>query len=56
MEVPERVLRYLASVGMVREDAEDEYSATDITKTLGIPGFHAGIVHQYVKDHFFFGC
>ena len=44
----ERVLRYLASVGMVKEDAEDEYSASNITKTLSIPGFSAGLVHQYV--------
>ncbi|KAI9822944.1 MAG: hypothetical protein M1826_000326 [Phylliscum demangeonii] len=43
-----RLLRYLASVGMVRETAEDQYAATEITHTLIKPGLKAGVKHNFV--------
>lgn len=42
-----RILRYLASVGMVEEVGEDEWTATNITKTLSVPGLKAGIYHNH---------
>lgn len=42
-----RILRYLASVGMIEEVGEDEWAATNITKTLSVPGLKAGIYHKY---------
>lgn len=41
-----RVLRYLASFGMIQEIAEDLWSASNITKTFSIPGLKAGIHHK----------
>lgn len=40
-----RLLRYLASVGMIKETGKDTYAATNITKTLALPGNQAGIRH-----------
>ena len=40
-----RILRYLASVGMVREESKDAYSANNITKVLADPNYQAGIYH-----------
>ena len=42
-----RILRYLASVGMIEEVGEDKWAATNITKTLSVPGLKAGIYHKY---------
>ncbi|MCJ1376576.1 hypothetical protein MMC20_007819 [Loxospora ochrophaea] len=38
-----RLLRYLSSVRMVNEVGEDQWAANDVTKTLSVPGFKAGI-------------
>ncbi len=40
-----RVLRYLASTGIIKEDAKDTYTANNITKTLAIEGNQSGIYH-----------
>nr|UZP47903.1 putative O-methyltransferase [Cladonia uncialis subsp. uncialis] len=42
-----RILRYLAAVGMIAESSRSEYSATNTTRTLSIPGFEAGINHHF---------
>ncbi|KAM0797154.1 hypothetical protein BDR22DRAFT_892479 [Usnea florida] len=42
-----RILRYLASVGMIDEVGEDQWAATNITKTLGVPRLKAGIYHNH---------
>jgi len=44
----ERILRYLASNGMVEEVGEGKFAASNITKTLSAPGFSAGIRHKLV--------
>lgn len=41
-----RLLRYLASFGMVKEIGEDEWAATEITRTLSVPGLKAGVYHK----------
>jgi hypothetical protein len=41
-----RILRYLASVSMIKETDEDNFAATNVTKALAIPGFQAGIHHK----------
>lgn len=41
-----RFLRYLASFGMINEKGEDRWSASNITKTLSVPGLKAGIIHK----------
>ena len=41
-----RFLRYLSSVGMIKEVSKDEFLATNVTKALAIPGNQAGIYHQ----------
>ncbi|MCJ1243567.1 hypothetical protein MMC30_000764 [Trapelia coarctata] len=38
-----RILRYLASVGMVKELGDERFAPNDLTKTLSIPGNKAGI-------------
>ena len=40
------MLKYLASFGMVKEVSEDSFAATNITKTLAIPGLQAGVNHK----------
>lgn len=42
-----RILRYLASVGMVKEESKDTYSANNITKVLADPNYEAGIYHWH---------
>jgi hypothetical protein len=42
-----RILRYLASVGMVKEEIKDAYSANNITKVLADPNYEAGIYHWH---------
>lgn len=45
--IPGRILlRYLASVGMIKEADEDQWLANNITKTLSVPGLRAGIYHK----------
>ncbi|KAL6715993.1 hypothetical protein ACLMJK_006955 [Lecanora helva] len=41
-----RLLRYLASFGMIQELAEDTWSASNITRTLSVPAFKAGLHHH----------
>ena len=40
-----RILRYLASVGIVAQIEYDQYAATPITHTLTIPALAAGVAH-----------
>ncbi|KAL6720894.1 hypothetical protein ACLMJK_002819 [Lecanora helva] len=41
------LLTYLASMGMIKEAGEDSWAGTNITSALAIPGYQAGIRHQY---------
>lgn len=43
--VPDRLLRYLSSVGMVKETGANTYAATNITHALASKGNQAGIRH-----------
>ena len=43
-----RLLRYLASVGMIKEVGRDRFGATNVTEALAIPGNQAGVYHQSV--------
>lgn len=43
--VPERLLRYLSSVGMVKETGANTYAATNITHALASKGNQAGVRH-----------
>ena len=40
-----RIARYLASHGMIQEVDEDQFAANNITRTLSVEGFRAGIKH-----------
>lgn len=40
-----RLLRYMSSVGMVQETSDVKYTVTNITRSLAIPGYEAGIRH-----------
>lgn len=40
-----RILRYLASISMIKESGKDEFTASPISKTLADPGYEAGIYH-----------
>ncbi|KAF7508283.1 hypothetical protein GJ744_009428 [Endocarpon pusillum] len=42
-----RLLRYLASVGMIKETGQDTFAATNITQTLATPGWQAGVRHYF---------
>lgn len=42
-----RILRYLASVGMVTEAGPDSFTANALTKTLAQPGYRGGIYHFF---------
>ncbi|KAL2048481.1 hypothetical protein N7G274_000393 [Stereocaulon virgatum] len=42
-----RLLRYLASVGMIEEVGENQWLGTETTKTLSVPGLRAGIYHNH---------
>ena len=44
-----RLLRYCASVGMIKETGEDEYAANEITRTLAKPALKAGVNHQHLS-------
>lgn len=41
-----RIMRYLASMKLVKETGKDQYTSTNITKTLAVPGNAAGVYHQ----------
>ncbi|OKL62736.1 hypothetical protein UA08_01132 [Talaromyces atroroseus] len=41
-----RILRYLASVGALKETAKETYSASKITLSLNEPGFESAIYHN----------
>ncbi|KAL2052306.1 hypothetical protein ABVK25_007465 [Lepraria finkii] len=41
-----RLLRYLAGFSMVEEIGENQWAATEITKTLSMPGLRIGIYHK----------
>jgi demethylsterigmatocystin 6-O-methyltransferase len=43
-----RILRYLASMKLIKETGKDQYTSTNITKTLAVEGNKAGVYHQYV--------
>lgn len=40
-----RILRYFASVGIVKETAKDTFTYNNITETLTLPGVVGGIYH-----------
>ncbi|APA07730.1 hypothetical protein sscle_03g025000 [Sclerotinia sclerotiorum 1980 UF-70] len=42
-----RVLRYLASMKLIKETGKNQYTSTKITKTLAVSGNKAGVYHQY---------
>ncbi|KAI9646128.1 hypothetical protein NHQ30_005568 [Ciborinia camelliae] len=42
-----RVLRYLASMKLIKETGKDQYTSTNVTKTLAVPGNTAGVYHQF---------
>ncbi|KAI0551864.1 S-adenosyl-L-methionine-dependent methyltransferase [Xylaria curta] len=44
-----RILRYLASVGMIQEVAQDSFAANAITKTLAQPGYE-GAFPDYLSE------
>ncbi|KAL5337752.1 S-adenosyl-L-methionine-dependent methyltransferase [Aspergillus crustosus] len=42
-----RILRYLASVGMIAETDKDTFTANNITESLSIPAIQAGVYHNF---------
>ncbi|PQE17125.1 O-methyl transferase B protein [Rutstroemia sp. NJR-2017a BBW] len=42
-----RILRYLASMKLIKETGKDQYTSTNITKTLAVEGNKAGVYHQF---------
>ena len=42
----ERLLRYLASFQMIKEDKENTFRASNVTRALATPGAQASIHHQ----------
>ncbi|KAJ8068747.1 hypothetical protein OCU04_002444 [Sclerotinia nivalis] len=42
-----RILRYLASMKLIKETGKDQYTSTNITKTLAVSGNKAGVYHQF---------
>lgn len=43
----DRILRYLASVGMIAEVGDERFAANNLTKTFSIPGNKAGLEIRY---------
>ena len=41
-----RILRYLASMKLIKETGKDEFTSTKVTKILSLPGNAAGVYHQ----------
>jgi len=46
-ELLARILRYLASIAMIKETGKDSFAATNVTKALAKPGFQGGIHHYF---------
>ena len=46
-DLPARILRYLAAIGLISACSEAAFKANRITKALSEPGFRAGVDHQY---------
>ncbi|KAI3396486.1 hypothetical protein diail_12106 [Diaporthe ilicicola] len=42
-----RILRYLASVGMIQENGPDAFTASEVTMTLAQPGYRGGVYHFF---------
>ncbi|KAI1848708.1 hypothetical protein JX266_005567 [Neoarthrinium moseri] len=42
-----RLLRYLASIGLIKESSEDSFTANSQTRTLAQPGYRGGIYHFF---------
>jgi demethylsterigmatocystin 6-O-methyltransferase len=40
-----RILRYLASNGIIKETAQDTFTKNNISETFTNPGFQGGIYH-----------
>lgn len=43
-----KVLRYLASVGFIKENGQDQFGANKITHILADPNMEGGAYHAYV--------
>ncbi|KAI1213215.1 S-adenosyl-L-methionine-dependent methyltransferase [Annulohypoxylon truncatum] len=43
-----RILRFLASMDMIAEVGEDEFTSNNVTHILARPGFQAGIAHTFM--------
>jgi demethylsterigmatocystin 6-O-methyltransferase len=41
-----RILRYFASMKLIKETGKDQYTSTNITRTLAVSGNKAGVYHQ----------
>lgn len=46
-ELMGRILRYLASIGMLKETGKDEFTANNITKVLADPNYQGGVHHFF---------
>ncbi|KIM98593.1 hypothetical protein OIDMADRAFT_43492 [Oidiodendron maius Zn] len=42
-----RILRYLASIGCIKETDQDTFTKNNVTEALAIPGFQGGIYHNF---------
>ena len=42
---PGRILRYLASIGDIKETDQDTYGSNNVTRALAIEGFQGGAYH-----------
>jgi hypothetical protein len=43
--LPDRICRYLGSIGMLKETGRGEYAASTMSKALAEPGYEAGVYH-----------
>lgn len=44
-ELLARILRYLASIGCIKEVSQDLWTKTNVSETFSIPGFQGGVHH-----------
>ena len=42
-----RLLRYLSSIGMIKDTGKDSFTANNVTKALAYPGNQAGFRHYF---------
>ncbi|KAL2857021.1 hypothetical protein BJX68DRAFT_263544 [Aspergillus pseudodeflectus] len=42
-----RVLRYLSSIGTIKETAKDSFTANNITRALAMPAVQSGVYHNF---------